>query len=214
MTSPLKLTESGLARELGVSRQAIHDLVKRAILSKDEGGMIDVDKAKAALLDRVRPSGKTSEAAQKSAPPINTSTATGIAPPAVANTAVAAALQATAIEVDENAEITSYHVAKTLREAAEAQIARIKLAEMQNKYLDKIKVDSSIFEVARAMRDGLTNCARRIAADVATLVNAEDCEAIIDREHRALMDSMSQRILAQLGKKTATSDATPEAAAT
>lgn len=202
MTSPLKLTESGLARELGVSRQAIHDLVKRAILSKDEGGMIDVDKAKAALLDRVRPSGKTSEAAQKSAPPIDTS----------AGPTVAAALQATAIEVDENAEITSYHVAKTLREAAEAQMARIKLAEMQNKYLEKIKVDSSIFEVARAMRDGLTNCARRISADVATLVNAEDCEAIIDHEHRALMESMSQRILEQLGDSKNV-DATPEAAA-
>jgi hypothetical protein len=34
------------------------------------------------------------------------------------------------------------------------------------------------------------NCARRIAADVAPLATADECEAIIDREHRALLESM------------------------
>lgn len=52
------------------------------------------------------------------------------------------------------------------------------------------------------MRDGLTNCARRIAADVAALTSAEDCEAIIDREHRALLDSMTHRISSKLGAST------------
>ena len=48
-TAIRKLTESGLARELGVSRQAIHDLVKRDILTKDKDGLIDVEMAKIAL---------------------------------------------------------------------------------------------------------------------------------------------------------------------
>ena len=47
-TNTQKLTESGLARLLGVSRQAVHDLVKRGILSKDAAGLIDVAKAQAA----------------------------------------------------------------------------------------------------------------------------------------------------------------------
>jgi hypothetical protein len=168
---------------LGVSRQAVHELVKRGILSKDNDGKIDVEMAKIALIDRVHPSSKTLDAIT----PTNT-------------TAAAAPPQPTT--EGESTEITSYHVAKTLREAAEAQIARLKLAEMQGKYLEKTEVDSAIFEIARAMRDGLTNCARRIAADVAALTSAEDCEAIIDREHRALLDSMTHRISSKLGAST------------
>ena len=166
-TKPPKLTESGLARELGVSRQAIHDLVKRSILSKDKEGLIDVEMAKIELMNRVRPSSKTSAALTPADMPAATAPA--------------------ATEPGEATEITSYHVAKTLREAAEAQMARIKLGEMQGKYLEKSEVDSAIFEIARALRDGLTNCARRIAADVAALGSAEDCEAVIDREHRVVI---------------------------
>jgi hypothetical protein len=182
-TKPPKLTESGLARELGVSRQAIHDLVKREILSKDKDGLIDVEMAKIALMNRVRPSSKTSAALTPADMPAVTVPA--------------------ATESGESTEITSYHVAKTLREAAEAQMARIKLGEMQGKYLEKAEVDSAIFEIARALRDGLTNCARRIAADVAALGSAEDCEAVIDREHRALLDSMTHRITSKLGASMA-----------
>lgn len=180
MTKPQKLTESGLARDLGVSRQAVHDLVKRSILSKDKDGLIDVEMAKLALLNRVRPSGKTTQA---------------LLEPAATATAAA---QATPAEPDENAEITSYHIAKTLREAAEAQIARHKLAEMQGKVVQKSEIDSGVFEISRAIRDGLTNCARRIAADVAGLDNAPACEAVIDREHRNLMQNMVKQFTDRL----------------
>ena len=183
-TKPRRLTESGLARELNnVSRQAIHDLVKRGILSKDEDGLIGVEEAKIAIMNSVRPSSKISASLQ----PADT-------PPTEAPSAT---------EPGDSTEITSYHVAKTLREAAEAQMARIKLGEMQGKYLVKTEVDSAIFEIARAMRDGLTNCARRIAADVAGLSDAAECEAVIDREHRALLESMTHRITAKLGAGTA-----------
>lgn len=185
-TKPRKLTESGLARECKTSRQSIHDLVKRGILTKDADGLIDVEEAETAIRNNLRPSSKISMSLQPAdAPPANT-------PPAT--------------EPGEGTEITSYHVAKTLREAAEAQMARIKLGEMQGKYVVKAEVDSAIFEIARALRDGLTNCARRIGADVAGLSDAADCEAVIDREHRALLESMMHRIDHQL-------DARPESAA-
>jgi phage terminase Nu1 subunit (DNA packaging protein) len=95
--------------------------------------------------------------------------------------------------------IPNYDESRAKREAAEASIAEMKEAEMRGKYLQKTEVDSAIFEIARAMRDGLTNCARRIAADVAGLPNAEDCEAVIDREHRALLESMAHRVTTKLG---------------
>ena len=41
LTNIQRLTESGLARQLGVSRQAVHELVKRGVLSKDKDGLID-----------------------------------------------------------------------------------------------------------------------------------------------------------------------------
>ena len=86
--------------------------------------------------------------------------------------------------------IPGYDSSRARREAAEATIAEMKLAEQAGKFLVKADVDSAVFEVARALRDGLTNCARRIAADVAPLSTADECEAIIDREHRALLESM------------------------
>lgn len=98
--------------------------------------------------------------------------------------------------------VDDYLVSRSRREAAEASIAEMKESEMRGKYLHKTEVDAAVFEIARAMRDGLTNCARRIAADVAALNTAEDCEQIIDREHRALLDSMTHRITTRLGAST------------
>ena len=88
--------------------------------------------------------------------------------------------------------------ARTRREIAEALIAEMKEAEMRGRFLEKSEVDAAAFEIARALRDGLTNCARRIAADVAGLSKADDCEAVIDREHRALLESMTQSLAGKL----------------
>lgn len=117
--------------------------------------------------------------------------ATGAAPPARAATAAPAGGNAT------------YMQAKTAREVYEAKTAQFEYEELIGKFLKKDEVDSAIFEIARALRDGLTNCARRIAADVAALGSAEDCEAVIDREHRALLDSMTHRISSKLGASMA-----------
>lgn len=94
-TNTQKLTESGLARLLGVSRQAVHDLVKRGILSKDAAGLIDVAKAQAALANSVHPSSKTAAALQSTAQQPSTN-APATTPP----------------ENGQNVEVTSYHVAK------------------------------------------------------------------------------------------------------
>jgi hypothetical protein len=94
-----------------------------------------------------------------------------------------------------------HSAARTRREISEANISQMREADLAGKFLGKSEVDSAVFEIARAMRDGLTNCARRIAADVATLTNAEACEAVIDREHRALLESMAHSLHTKLGAK-------------
>ena len=181
MIKPQKLTEAGMARELGVSRQAVHDLVKRSILQKDDKGMIDVESAKVALINSMRPSGKTASALQDFEP-------------ATQATATPPLVQPLLTAPDQDPEITNYHIAKTLREAAEAQIARLKLDEMRGKFLVKNDFERHLFNAGRMLRDTLTNCARRIGAEVSGLTTAEDCEAVIDREHRAALASFSQQL--------------------
>jgi len=95
--------------------------------------------------------------------------------------------------------VPGYDTSRAKREAAEAALAEIRLGEAAGKFLVKAEVDAAFFEIARALRDGLTNCARRIAADVAGLASPHDCEQVIDREHRALLESMAQRISVKLG---------------
>ena len=89
------------------------------------------------------------------------------------------------------AKVPGYDTSRARREAAEAAAAEIKLAEMSGQFLLKDDVDSAVFEAARSLRDGLLNCARRIAADVAPLRTAEECEEVIEREHRILLESMA-----------------------
>ena len=187
MTNNQKYTEAGLARALSapgspISRQWINQLVKKGILHKDEAGFIDFEAAKQALLNGVHPSGKSTQnlqAAPTQNPPQNAAT-----PPLVQPL----------IEPDQDAEITSFHIAKTLREAAEAQIARLKLAEMKGKFLIKDDFERYLFNASRMLRDTLTNCARRIGAEVSSLTTAEACEAVIDREHRAALASYAQQL--------------------
>lgn len=106
---------------------------------------------------------------------------------------------------------SEYARQRARRESSEADIAEMKAAEMSGKYLIKADVDAATFEVARALRDGLTNCARRIAADVAGLSSAEDCEVVIDREHRSLLESLARTLESKLGISSATQAVEPGA---
>jgi hypothetical protein len=99
---------------------------------------------------------------------------------------------------ESEARIPNYDSSRARREAAEAHLAEMKESEMSGKFLVKADVDAAVFEIARAIRDGLTNSARRIAADVSALSTAEECEVVIDREHRLLLKSMAHTLAARL----------------
>ena len=68
LTAPRRVRPAELARELNVSRQAIHDLQNRGKLSRDADGLIDLELARFALLNRVHPKGKTAQAVQHPGP--------------------------------------------------------------------------------------------------------------------------------------------------
>lgn len=101
-----RVRQAELARRLGVSRQAVGDLVARGILAVGEDGLIDEAEARAAIAANVHPTGKTAAALPKDTPPPPPEQPT---PPAETS--------------------ISYHDAKTLREYTEAQRAALKLRQ-------------------------------------------------------------------------------------
>jgi len=161
------------ATSLGISRQSAYDAVKRCEIPVTDG---KVDTEYATHLyrrnTRQRANGNRPDPLANGVPPSSAAGAGG------------------AGGVEPAAKIPGYNSSRARREAAEATVAEFKLAELAGQFLVKSDVDSAVFEAARALRDGLMNCARRIAADVAPLASADACEAIIDREHRALLESL------------------------
>jgi len=96
-------------------------------------------------------------------------------------------------------DVESFDSARRRLMVSQADRADLEAGELRGSLLQKNEVDSAVFEIARTMRDGLTNCARRIAAEVSTLTTADACETVIEREHRALLENMAQQIGDRLG---------------
>ena len=161
---PDRATQAELARLLGVSRQGIHDLVKRKILPIDADGKIDVVLARVALAERVRPSAKTN------------------APTAAA---AAAAAAASAAPTDDTNAALSYHVAKALREEANARRDQLLLRKMQGELTEIAKLDDAIFTAARMLRDMVLNVPKRISADVVASGDARVAEIVMSDALRA-----------------------------
>lgn len=179
---PNLTTIAAWAETLGISRQSGYDAVKRCEIPVTDG-KVDVEYATILYQRHTRQRANGNRPA-----PL----ASGAEPNAAAGAGGAGG-------TEPPARVPGYETSRARREAAEATVAEIKLAEMAGQYLVKSDVDSVVFEVARALRDGLMNCARRIAADVAPLTTADECEAIIDREHRTLLESMAHTFDEKLG---------------
>ena len=162
------------AESLGISRQQGYAAVKRCAIPVTDG---QVDAEYASHLYHKNTRGRA-----------NGKRVAVLAAPAAADLGVA----------ESESRIPNYDSSRARREAAEAHLAEMKEAEMSGKFLVKAEVDAAMYEIARAIRDGLTNCARRIAADVSALPTAEECEVVIEREHRLLLKSMAHALAAKL----------------
>ena len=103
-------------------------------------------------------------------------------------------IRATEVKFD-GGELDEAHAeARTRREIAEANMAEIKEADLAGRYIEKTAVDRAVYEAARGLRDGMTNCSRRLAAEVATLATPGECEVIIAKELRHLLDAFSRQL--------------------
>jgi len=95
---------------------------------------------------------------------------------------------------DGSAFCEDFDAARTREKIATANLAEIEEAALRGVYLVKADFELHLFNAGRMLRDTLTNCARRIGAEVSGLATAEECEAVIDREHRAALASFAQQL--------------------
>ena len=175
-TAPVRPAE--LARRLGVSRQAVSDLVRRGILTPDANGRIDEAAARAAILSSVHPTSKTVQAAQASAPaPIAPVAAAPAVAPAAAPQPEAAA--------------TNYHVAKTMREAAEAHIARLKLAEMRGELIRTDAVRAVMSNIFATTREAVLQMPARLAPLLAAESAPAAVQNLLHAELHAALESLA-----------------------
>jgi len=171
------------AETVGISRQSGYEAVKRCEIPVTDG---KVDPEYATHLYKKN----TRQRANGNRP---ASSAGGAQPAGPAGVGGAGGA-----ETPPKAQVPGYDSSRARREAAEAAKAELQLAEMAGKFLLKTDVEAAAFEIARSLRDGLNNSARRIAAEVASLTTTEQCEEVIDREITALLGSMSQSLNADL----------------
>lgn len=192
VTAPTpRARQAELARLLGVSRQAIGDLVKRAILEVGRDGKIDVALARLALEQRVRPSSKTAQALGTATLTPPTAASVLLAPPSEPSqtTPVEPAAEST----DDSA-VTSYHVAKTLREVAEARLAQLRLAEARGELVRAADVRAAQARRLAALRESLLQLPARLAPVLAAEADAARCHETLQAELHAVLEQMTEGV--------------------
>ena len=195
-----RLTQAQLARELEVSRQAIHKHVVAGTLAVGEDGLIDFDAAQAAMRT-LHPGAKTVQALGGSAPP-----APAAAP---APSHVVIPTQATQFlgDADENGMPTNYHIARTLREAEEARMARIKREEMEGQLIRLEAVRSVAASTLAATREALLQLPARLSTVLAAEGSPARVHDLLQQEiHQALaqLATLPERVGAEAKQEAAT----------
>ena len=172
-----RLTQAQLARELGVSRQAIHKHVDAGTLAVGDDGKIDLDQARAAM-QTLHPGSKTVQALAASTPPAPTTSNQVVIP--------AAATQFLA-DADEHGMSTNYHIARTLREAEEARMARLKREEMEGQLIRLEAVRSVAANTLAATREALLQLPARLSTVLAAEASPGKVHDLLQQEiHQAL----------------------------
>jgi hypothetical protein len=90
--------------------------------------------------------------------------------------------------------VESFDQARTREKIAAANLAEMEEAALRDTYLVRADFERYLYNAGRMLRDTLTNCARRISAEVSGMSTAEECEVVIDREHRAALANFAQSL--------------------
>lgn len=167
---------------LGVSRQAVHDLTRRGVISVGDDGRIDVADARRTILDKVNPNAKT---AMASSIAVNESGRASV----VGNDD--STQDSAPTETSHPEAATSYHVARTMREAAEAQISALKLAEMRGDLVRVEAVKSVMASIFSTVRDAILQIPARLAPVLAAESDPANVQNMVHSELHAALESLA-----------------------
>lgn len=162
------VTSQVLAKEFGVSRQAVEKAAKAGRLTAFEDGRFDLAVARVQW-EANRKRRVARPGAQEPGEP-----AEGRETP--------------------SAEGSDYWAHKTRREAAEAQLAELKLAETSGRLVARADVERASFTAARIMRDQLAAASPRLAAAVVGTPDVVAIERVIAAEHRAVLETFCRML--------------------
>lgn len=161
-----KVTQAVLAERLDVTRSAISKAVSAGRLTVDADGLLDLAGATAQwATNRQRRRSRSRSTA-------------------------AAAAGAAAPRNDDG----DFWMHKTRREAAEAQIAELKLAELAGTLVLREEVNRTLFGAARVMRDQMLAIAPRLAATLSAVSDPALIEARISDEVRVGLAAFAQQM--------------------
>ncbi|MGB7422901.1 MAG: HTH domain-containing protein [Comamonas sp.] len=182
-----RLTQAQLARELGVSRQAIHKHVVAGTLAMGEDGKIDLDAARAAM-QTLHPGAKTVQALVAGSAPTTPAPAAAPEPSHVVIPAQATHFLG---DADERGMPTSYHVARTLRETEEARIAKLKREEMEGLLIRVSAVEAAWAASLAAVREHLLQLRARLAPLLAAENDPLKIDAMLGEEHAQALQQLA-----------------------
>lgn len=163
-----------LAAELGITRQAVHKAEKSGRITRAANGLFDLASAKIQYRLHTDPEQQMRSFQQR--PETPTAELVVAERPPMEFTGDAQALVA----------------AKARREAAEAELAELELAEKRGQIMAVLDHRKILFEFARRVRDSILQVPSRAAPLVAAEGEQRACRRIIEAEIRAVLQQLSQ----------------------
>lgn len=95
--------------------------------------------------------------------------------------------------------VDGYNAARARREVADAETAEIQLKKLRGEILITADVARAGFEVGRDLRDAMESSVNSLAAELASVTNADACADILRRHNRALQETWSKSFREKIG---------------
>lgn len=94
-----------------------------------------------------------------------------------------------------------YTAARVRTEMANAQLAELELARKRAEVRDVADINRGGFDIAREVRDAMDSSVNTLAAELATLDNADACARVLRQHNRTIQLLLAQRLREKLAVK-------------
>ena len=165
------LSVTAYAARRGVSRQAVNKAIREGRISRDPGGMIDVERADAAWRN-------------------NTSHVGGARPRAGRRESV-----------EHQNGLPSLLSSNTITSAWQARLTRLEFEEREGRLVDVVQVRAQVFEAARRTRDLILAIPDRLAPVIAAESDPAAVHGLVTAELRRALDELPRACSRTVVKK-------------